>query len=114
MKKPETQEEMKVNVLGTIYIVEIKKQEEMKRLAEDSSFIYGLCKYGDKKIYIDVDVAQDENEFRTTLRHELIHAFAYESGCFTQVEFALDEMCIDWFALQFPKIFEAFNELNIL
>lgn len=114
MKKSE--KETKVNVLGTIYIVEIKKNEEMKKLADDkdNSFYYGLCKYSDKAIYINEEVAKNESEYRETLRHELLHAFAKESGMFTQVPFALDEMCVDWYALQFPKIYKAFEELNIL
>ena len=52
------------------------------------------------------------------MRHEILHAFLYESGlrensC-TSFAWAENEEMIDWFAIQFPKILKIYGELNIL
>ena len=55
---------------------------------------------------------------KNIMRHELIHAFLFESGldacangvdCWTQ-----NEEMIDWFAYQSTKIFKLFQQLNCL
>ena len=52
------------------------------------------------------------------LRHEIIHAFLSESGlqCNWQhtEQFGHDETTVDWFAIQSPKIFEVFKELDLI
>lgn len=109
--------EVRINVLGTIYSVEIKKQEEMRKLAEstnDEMFYYGLCDFTLKKLYLDESIIKCESSYKATFRHEIIHAFMYESGLYTQSTFAIDETCVDWFALQSPKIFKEFSILDIL
>ena len=54
----------------------------------------------------------------SVLRHEIIHAFLYESGLDTCTSctgnWALNEEMVDWLAIQTPKIFKVFKELNIL
>lgn len=50
------------------------------------------------------------------MRHEIIHAFLFESGlaeCFEHQP-GHDETYLDWFAMQFPKMLEVFNELKCL
>ena len=108
--------EIKLNVLGTIYSVEIKKQEEMRKVAESTNddFFYGLCDFETKTLYLDSSILKNENCYKATFRHEIIHAFMYESGLYTQSTFAIDETCVDWFALQSPKIYKEFSILDIL
>lgn len=52
------------------------------------------------------------------LRHELLHAFMYESGLwcnsFGVNIWAENEEMTDWFAIQSPKIFELYKDLNLL
>ena len=52
------------------------------------------------------------------LRHEIIHAFLSESGLQSNFEhsqqFGHEETIVDWFAIQFPKIFKVFQELDIM
>ena len=54
------------------------------------------------------------------LRHELIHAFLYESGLnfsshtIEDCGWACDEELVDWIAIQFPKIYKIYKKLNIL
>ena len=63
----------------------------------------------------------NEREIQTkeTLRHEIIHAFLFESGlqsssAVLETGWACNEEMIDYFAIQSPKIFEAFKEVDCL
>lgn len=51
---------------------------------------------------------------RKVLRHELIHAYLYESGLSYQCYWAENEEMVDWFAIQIPKLVNLFEELNII
>lgn len=61
----------------------------------------------------DLDRYQKE-----ALRHEIIHAFLYESGldaCSGSAEnWASNEEMVDWFAIQSPKIFKVFQEQGLV
>ena len=53
------------------------------------------------------------------VRHEIIHAFLYESGLYSNSSlfehgWAENEEMIDWFAIQSPKIFKIFNKVGVL
>ena len=51
------------------------------------------------------------------VRHEIIHAFLYESGlgesALETSSWATNEEMVDWFARQGPKIFKVYKELGI-
>jgi hypothetical protein len=53
---------------------------------------------------------------KTTLRHEIIHAFIAESGLrgssLDVSHWALNEEMVDWFALQLPKMLSVFELLD--
>lgn len=53
---------------------------------------------------------------RKVLRHEIIHAFLYESGMWNNSgssdAWGVDETITDWIAIQFPKIQKVFAELG--
>ena len=51
---------------------------------------------------------------RKVLRHELIHAYLYESGLSYQCYWAENEEMVDWFAIQMPKLADLFEKLNIM
>ena len=51
---------------------------------------------------------------RKVLRHELIHAYLYESGLSYQCYWAENEEMVDWFAIQIPKLVNLFEKLNIM
>ena len=62
---------------------------------------------------------EQEIQMKTTLRHEVIHAFLNESGlqdsaARIEVGWARNEEMVDWFVIQSPKIFKAFMKLGIL
>lgn len=105
-----------VNVLGTAYtILESSRDTDPALELHD-----GYCDDTVKKIVIDVlnggGTGKKENleEYkRAVIRHELIHAFASESGL-SGCSFAGNEEMVDWVAIQFPKMLKAFQEAGAL
>lgn len=107
-------EKRTVNILGTEYriVEEGFKDEECD----------GYCDYTSKEIHIRNDNVNDVGDFdylmKKQLRHEIVHAFLSESGLQANYEhykqFGHEETIVDWFAIQSPKIFKAFQELDIL
>ena len=66
-------------------------------------------------------MSEEEQKFQTkrTLRHEIIHAFFNESGLqddssVPESGWATNEEMIDWIAIQFPKIMNAFKEAECM
>ena len=55
---------------------------------------------------------------KNIMRHELIHAFLFESGlgaCANEIDcWVKNEEMVDWFAYQSPKILKLFQQLNCL
>lgn len=107
----------KINVLGTEYTIEIKT-------AEEDAFIKDCDGYTDKSSHsiVVTDVSKDNelDDFasyqRKVLRHEIIHAFLFESGldgCWQHND-GHDETYVDWIAKQFPKLLKAFEEAGAL
>lgn len=111
---------MTVNVLGTEYSITVKKYEDdeaFQRLSID-----GYCDGFTKQIVV-CDMATYkgwENEpektissaQKQTLRHEIVHAFLYESGLAdssisTDIGWAKNEEMVDWFAWKGPQIYQA-------
>ncbi len=111
-------ENKKVNILGTEYTISEKTKEEDKFLKDCD----GYC---DKTVCKIVVLAKDDDceieDFTShqnkVLRHEIIHAYHFESGIaenFENKQYGFSETLIDWFAIQSPKIFKTFQELGIL
>lgn len=120
-------QDVTVNILGVEY--RIKK----KAYKDESSFerlkIDGYCdSYMHLIVYCDLDTDERWNNEpeetkraceRTTIRHELIHAFLQESGLRESAHgiehgWATDEEIVDWIAIQSPKIFDVFKELDLM
>lgn len=104
---------MKVKILGAEYEI-IKDAEE-----KDYPKLKGLSGYTDfsiKKIIIrrfekDEDSLEDLEYYqREVLKHEIIHAFFYESGLDGNSDYARNEELIDWIAIQFEKMLGIFIE----
>ena len=112
----------KINILGTEYTVTVKKYNEDKTF--NLSEANGYCSYTDHEIVLcDMATFPDwehetgracENQMKTTLRHEIVHAFLGESGLSANSNesdaWARNEEMVDWFALQGPKIYKAWQE----
>ena len=114
-----------VNILGTEYKIEKHKVSEDEVL--ENRNLAGYCDEEEKLIvygdvsedkYFDMSEPAKKKFEKCTLRHEIIHAFFNESGLSgnsNSVEiWAKNEEMVDWIAIQSPKIFKVFQELDIL
>ena len=109
----------KVKVLDTDYTIVIKAFSDDEFFEKQSAD--GYCDYTNKTIglcnlktddrwkneaELDIRAAMD-----ATLRHEIVHAFLYESGLYMSSAsvsaWAANEEMVDWFALQGLKIVKA-------
>ena len=107
------QEVEEIEVLGTKYKLEF----QLEIVDEDLGFLQGLCDIDEKIIFI-LDTLNPRQQ-AITLKHELLHAFLFESGLYSssltpQEGWAVNEEMIDFFALQWDKINKIFKELQIL
>ncbi|WP_270620703.1 hypothetical protein [[Clostridium] innocuum] len=106
---------MKVNVLGTVY--RIKYVPSLDGRGGETDFYT-------KEIHIS-EQEDVPPEFKTdnlkemqrhVLRHELIHAFLFESGMdqssTAHEAWAVNEEMIDWMAIQMPKIMAAYESVT--
>lgn len=112
----------KICILGTEYEIIETDEETENRLKK----VWGFCDFNTKQIYINNDVTKETEDscknlqyFRKkVIRHEILHAFLYESGLKENSEdvraWAEHEEMVDWFAIQIPKIVEVYKQLNIL
>lgn len=115
---------MTINVLGTEYTVITRKYDEdetFKRCGTN-----GYCSCTDCEIVLcdmstypgweyETDKAQ-KKQMEETLRHEIVHAFLGESGLSANSNesdaWARNEEMVDWFAIQGPKIYKAWQEVG--
>lgn len=105
----------KIKILGTTYTIKKSDRKDPKMLGND-----GYCDNSSKEIVLlkGLSIKQDircvdkpEKYANSVLRHEIIHAFFSESG---MSDYCHNELLVDWIAVQFPKMFQVFNELDIL
>ena len=115
-------QDCKVNILGTEYSVFNRNEKDDPLL--DGKLRYGYTDYSTHEIVLcnkrdNTEIQDYENYKKLILRHEIIHAFLFESGLDSSslsvdVPWAINEEMVDWFAIQSPKIFKVFQELDIL
>ena len=109
---------MKINILDTEWSIEYRNNTTDPLLNEREGYVdpsVNLIVIANKRQ--DDDVMDFAMVQRRTLRHEIIHAFLYESGLganFIHPGYGHDEIMIDWVALQFPKLQKAFEEAGCL
>ncbi len=107
---------MKINVLGTEYDIELLEQrdETMKEMNCDGYADCSIKEIKVLKIKADGDVTKIKNPIKyqnIILRHEIIHAFLYESGIESGMQFHSEE-CVDFFAMQFSKLEKIFDGIE--
>ena len=108
---------MKVNILGTEYEIKKLTKEEYPKL--ETMEANGLAELYTKQLIIDKDMNPNTGEEysnfeayeRRTLRHEIIHAFFFESG---MRDYCSDEALVDWIAIQIQKMHKAMEETKCL
>lgn len=107
-----------VNILGTEYTIRENDSEHDSALNNCD----GYCDKTSKEIVIckkesDCDLADFEIHKNKVLRHEIIHAFFFESGLCENVEnkqYGISETMVDWIAIQSPKMMKVFQEVGCL
>ena len=108
----------KVNILGTEYSVAVVSREEDNFLQKCD----GYCDKTSKKIVVmtksdDCELDIFEEYQKKVIRHEIIHAFLFESGLrenFKHDEWGHEETMIDWIAIQFPKLLQSFKDTDCI
>lgn len=106
----------KINILGTKYTLSESNESKDKRLIGQD----GFCDTSTKECVVDEmncdapEAKRNLPEYKKSVkRHELIHAFLYESGL-DVCSWAKNEEVVDWFAIQAPKLFKVFQEAGCL
>lgn len=114
---------MKVDILGTKYEIlkgSVKKFPQLKNCD-------GYTDTSVKRIVVlDMQtVEKDESRLadldyyaKKVKRHEITHAFMYESGLSVNSadteQWATNEEMIDWYAIQAPKMYKAFKDADCI
>ena len=113
----------KVTIMGTKYKVRIGVSPQ-----KDAGLInrFGYSNPTSKEIVIadmdEIEGWRDESDksklsvINTTLRHEIIHVFLYESGLWASSvatdSWAMNEEMVDWISIQFPKILKVLRQFG--
>lgn len=111
---------MKVNILGANYKIIIADVGEKPKLSECDGYMdHSIKEIVVGKFVPDPMSVQDLKSYsKKVLRHEIIHAFLYESGLWNNSgnvnAWAQSEEITDWIAIQFPKMVKAFKEVGCL
>ena len=108
---------MQINVLGTVYTI-------YERSANDDPNLEDMDGYCDKTSHEIVITKPDRNvtisDFevyrKKIMRHEILHAFLFESGLHENWthDQGHDETYVDWIAAQFPKLVQAMQDAGCL
>lgn len=109
---------MKIDVLGTKYTI-IERSVKQDPLLENCD---GYCDKTTQTIVVtvkedDCQITDFESYQKKIKRHEIIHAFLFESGLqenWKHPEWGHDETYVDWIAVQFPKLLKAFKAADCL
>lgn len=104
-----------VDVLGARYTITESDRLKDNELEDND----GYCDFSTKQIVIDTfqefpgSMADLESYKKQVVRHELIHAFLFESGLNAN-SWGKNEEIVDWIAIQFLKMTEAFEKVKAL
>ena len=106
---------MTVNVLGVKYTIKESDKVTDVNLEHND----GYCDFTTKTIVIDTfkdspNSFKDLESYRKqVIRHEVIHAFLYESGL-DSCSWGRNEEIVDWIACQFPKMLNVFEQSKVI
>jgi len=108
---------LKINILGAEWDLEFSNYFVDERLKDYAGYTDDTI----RKIVVDTgegrSICENYEHFRKqTIRHEIIHAYMYESGLSDSWEHKTgqDETTVDWFAVQFPKLLKTFQDADAL
>ena len=106
-------------MLGTEYTILFDVPEEEMPENSDGCMDQSIRTIKIAKLETNRNSVQDiESYKRKVLRHEIIHAFFYESGLWNNSGMSeaigQDETITDWIAIQFPKMLKVFKKADCL
>ena len=109
--------EKRINVLGTLYRVDMVPESEDPKLEDMDGYmdpsIKRIVVADVKQRPADKESVQNMEWFQKNIvRRELIHAFITESGI--EDAFLHTEDMVRWLAYMFPRLLAAFNEAGAL
>jgi len=105
-----------VNILGAVYRIE-QREEKNDPLLKG---LGGYCEVYERLIVIrrDWEAPPKMTMLKEILRHEIVHAFFYESGLWNNSSensaWAANEEMVEWIAIQGPKIHKAWEEAEAI
>ena len=110
--------ERKVHILGVEYTIKEQSESENEMLKGCD----GYCDWTTKEIVVEQEMTGTlgnmDKYIHKVLRHEIIHAFLFESGlaeCSGEVDaWARNEAMVDWLARQGEKIYAAWREAGAI
>lgn len=112
---------MKVDVLGAEYSVTVTNDGKEPRLTNKDGFCdettheIFIEDYAGSKVDNDIDSKRNlKLQTKKVIRHEIIHAFLFESGLAENSPWAQNEELVDWIAMQGLKIYKAWQEADAL
>lgn len=117
---------MTVEILGSLYAVTVKKYAEDGHFERNGAAGYCdgtqnqivLCDMATFPGWETATAEECSIQQRQLLRHEIVHAFLYESGLAANSaaarQWATNEEMVDWIALQGPKIYRAWRQAAAL
>lgn len=116
-------QDCKINILGSEWDVKLGSEEQYPNLKN----MDGYCDQSTREIIVDdmeklreqLGAKADLPSYRKQVtRHEIIHAFLFESGLdvsSVKVEsWATNEEMVDWIAIQMPKLISAMEKAGAL
>ena len=99
-----------VEILGTLYTIHFDVPDGKMPEGADGCMDQSIHQIRIAEFESDRNTIQDMDSYRKkVLRHEIIHAFLYESGMWNN-----SETITDWIAIQSPKLFRTFKEADCL
>lgn len=109
-----------ISILGSKWGIAVRSSEDDPRLSDCD----GYCDWSVDLIVIRKEGEEDGNltdmeaYMRKVLRHEIVHAFLFESGlahssCSADA-WAVNEEMVDWFALMGERIYKAWMDAGAL
>ncbi len=116
---------MEISVLGVTYTLKYRVKADDPALENCD----GYCDYSTKSIVVKEYTAEDRKDpmscadldayKRKCMRHEIAHAFLYESGLSVNSlrvdgSWATNEEMVDWMAIQGPKLYTAWAAAKCL
>jgi hypothetical protein len=108
---------MVIDVLGAEYEIVFSNKEKDLKLNNCDGYcddtLHKIVVLDCEEMKTDIMAKGDPDNYKQkVLRHEIIHAFLFESGLSLNSDWADNEEMIDWIAYQLPKIQKALESIK--